>query len=160
MRKTFTISNLVDATINTSKLPCLVLVTFSFFAAGWKTCAFLENLQTLPQVSASFCTKEVLQELPDLKKLGIWMKTWDQAPFYINNLACLQKLEVLKCSFRSFPTRGVIPLPSNGFPPKFASPIRLKELSLRGCRIPWKDMRILGSLPHYEIMLLSGHSGS
>ncbi|KAL0441096.1 UNVERIFIED_CONTAM: Disease resistance protein RPP13 [Sesamum radiatum] len=131
---------------------------FPSLLPGWKTYAFLENLQTLSEVSASFCTKEVFQEIPNLKKLGIWMETWDQAPFYFNNLACLQKLEVLKCSVRSFPTEQVFPLLNDAFLPKLAFPIGLKELTLRGCRIPWKDMTIVGSLPNLERLKLRDYA--
>ncbi|KAK4438472.1 hypothetical protein Salat_0181500, partial [Sesamum alatum] len=59
---------------------------------------------------------------------------------------------------QSFPTRGVIPLSSNGFPPKLAFPIGLKELTLRGCGIPWKDMTIVGSLPHLERFKLQDYA--
>ncbi|KAL0417236.1 UNVERIFIED_CONTAM: putative disease resistance RPP8-like protein 2 [Sesamum latifolium] len=149
-------------------MPCLrhlkfhvwYLSDFPSLLPGWKTYVFLENLQTLSEVSASFCTKEVLQEIPNLKKLGIWMETWDQAPFYINNLVCLQKLEVLKCSVRSFPipTEQVFPLLNDAFLQKLAFPIGLKELTLRGCRIPWKDMTIVGSLPNLERLKLRDYA--
>lgn len=64
---------------------------------GWGNSALLANLQTLSEVSASFCMKEVLQQVPNLKKLGIWMEKWESASFYVNNLVYLQQLGVLKC---------------------------------------------------------------
>ncbi|KAI3454398.1 hypothetical protein Pfo_011061 [Paulownia fortunei] len=133
-----------------SDFPCVL--------PGWKTYPFLGNLQTLSEVSAYFCKKEVLQEVPNLKKLGIWMETWDAAPFYVNNLVCLKQLEVLKCSVKFFPTHKVFPLPNYAFPPKLAFPIGLKELTLRGCKIPWKDMTVIGSLPNLERLKLRNHA--
>ncbi|KAG8378735.1 hypothetical protein BUALT_Bualt07G0016100 [Buddleja alternifolia] len=131
-----------------SEFPCLL--------PGWKTNGFLENLQSLSEINASFCTKDVLQEVPNLKKLGIWMEAWDFAPFYVSNLVCLNQLEVLKCSVRSFPTHEAFPLPDYGFPLKLAFPIGLKELTLRGCKIPWKDMTMAGSLPNLDRWLRFG----
>ncbi|KAG8378739.1 hypothetical protein BUALT_Bualt07G0016500 [Buddleja alternifolia] len=133
-----------------SEFPCLL--------PGWKTNGFLENLQSLSEINASFCTKDVLQEVPNLKKLGIWMETWDFAPFYVNNLVCLNQLEVLKCSVRSFPTHEAFLLPDYGFPPNLAFPIGLKELTLRGCKIPWKDMTMVGSLPNLERLKLRDYA--
>ncbi|KAL0415440.1 UNVERIFIED_CONTAM: hypothetical protein Slati_3375900 [Sesamum latifolium] len=36
----------------------------------------------------------------------------------------------------------------------FGFPHSLKKLSLRGCYLPWEDMRIVGSLPNLEILRL------
>ncbi|KAL2515433.1 disease resistance RPP8-like protein 3 [Forsythia ovata] len=69
---------------------------------GWGNSALLANLQTVSEVGASFCTKEVLQQVPNLKKLGIWMEKWDAASFYVNHLVYLQELEVLKCRVIKF----------------------------------------------------------
>ncbi|GER56761.1 disease resistance protein [Striga asiatica] len=134
------------------------LADFPSLLPGWKTCPFLENLQTLSEVSVSFCKKEVLREIPNLKKLGIWMEKWDVAPFYINNLACLEKLETLNCSVRSFPDREALNWPIYDYTPSLAFPVGLKELTLRGCRIPWKDMSIVGCLPSLERLKLRDYA--
>ncbi|KAL0356316.1 UNVERIFIED_CONTAM: putative disease resistance RPP8-like protein 2 [Sesamum radiatum] len=63
-------------------------------------------------------------------------------------------------SVRSFPipTEQVFPLLNDAFLQKLAFPIGLKELTLRGCRIPWKDMTIVGSLPNLERLKLRDYA--
>ncbi|KZV28836.1 hypothetical protein F511_06270 [Dorcoceras hygrometricum] len=107
----------------------------------------LENLQTLSTVLEFRCTMEVVKSVPNLKELKV---IYDHSlpgvhwPFFcLHNLACLHKLESLM--FISF---GRIPSEHLSFP------LSLKELNLSGCRFPWEDMAIVGSLPNLEILEL------
>ncbi|XP_075482671.1 putative late blight resistance protein homolog R1B-16 [Primulina tabacum] len=107
----------------------------------------LENLQTLSTVLNFRCTMEVVKSVPNLKELKI---IYDRSlpgaqwPFFcLHNLVHLHKLESLV--FISF---GRISVEHLSFP------LSLKELNLSGCRLPWKDMTIVGSLPNLEMLEL------
>ncbi|XP_011088084.2 putative late blight resistance protein homolog R1A-10 [Sesamum indicum] len=112
----------------------------------------LENLQTLSDVTNLKCTKEVLETMPNLKKLGIsyvhdTLTEWSSYEF--NNFIYLHKLETLKCVFVTRDASARQPLPLNlAFPPN------LKKLTLSGCRISWEKMIVVGSLPNLEVLKL------
>ncbi|XP_073294578.1 putative late blight resistance protein homolog R1A-3 [Primulina huaijiensis] len=115
----------------------------------------LENLQTLIVVRNFRCTKEVLKRAPNLKKLEViydplFLEVQELEPgswpyFCQDNLVRLQKLESLK-----FTQYDLLPISL-----KYLSfPHSLKVLELRECFLPWEDMKIVGSLPNLEALVL------
>ncbi|KAL0421959.1 UNVERIFIED_CONTAM: putative late blight resistance proteinR1A-10 [Sesamum latifolium] len=112
----------------------------------------LENLQTLSDVTNLKCTKEVLEIMPNLKKLGISyvhnsLTEWSSYEF--KNFIYLHKLETFKCVFVTRDASARQPLPLNiAFPPN------LKKLTLSGCRISWERMTVVGSLSNLEVLKL------
>ncbi|CAA2954106.1 late blight resistance homolog R1A-10 isoform X1 [Olea europaea subsp. europaea] len=117
----------------------------------------LQNLQTLSNVINFRWTKEVLQMLPNLKKLVISYEhdgRTEWSSYCFDNFIYLHRLEVLKCYFfaESY-LKYQDPLPVN-----FAFPPQLKKLTLSGCRISWESMTIIGSLPKLEVLKLKDHA--
>ncbi|KAL2515512.1 putative late blight resistance protein-like protein R1B-12 [Forsythia ovata] len=84
-------------------------------------------------------TKKVLQMMPNLKKLkiGIHHSCAEWSSFYLN------------CFFTNKLDRRNYPLPE-----KFHLPPTLKKLTLNGCRLSWKSVAIIGSLPNLEVLNL------
>ncbi|KAK4402254.1 putative late blight resistance proteinR1B-23 [Sesamum angolense] len=117
-----------------------------------KDVVVLENLQTLSDVKNFPCTKEVLELMPNLKKLGISYvhESGTEWSFYeFNNFVYLQKLDTLKCEFIS-KDDGV----GKHLPLKLALPLNLRKLTLQGCTISWENMSVIGSLPNLEVLKL------
>ncbi|CAA3005963.1 Hypothetical predicted protein [Olea europaea subsp. europaea] len=117
----------------------------------------LENLQTLTNVMNCRWTKEVIQMMPNLKKLVISYEHDGQtewSSYCFENFVHLLQLEVLKCFFfgKSY-IKYQDPLMVN-----FAFPQNLKRLTLSGCRISWKNMAIVGSLSYLEVLKLKYHA--
>ncbi|KAI3464147.1 hypothetical protein Pfo_020810 [Paulownia fortunei] len=106
----------------------------------------LEHLQSLSNVNAASCTKEVLQNMPNLKKLGMWIEAPGAVGFYLDEL---QQLEAFK-----FTVLNPIPKSKIDFQPELFFPETLKKLSLSGCGIPWEDMTVIGQLPCLEVLKL------
>ncbi|KAL0341440.1 UNVERIFIED_CONTAM: putative late blight resistance proteinR1A-10 [Sesamum calycinum] len=104
----------------------------------------LENLQTLSHILNFRCTPEVLERIPNVKRLKIsYSDNMDEWPNYcLHNLAYLHKLESLRL------LSSIVLLKDTAFPQS------LKKLSLVRCRIPWKDMPVIGSLPNLEVLKL------
>ncbi|CAA3009166.1 late blight resistance homolog R1A-3 isoform X1 [Olea europaea subsp. europaea] len=102
----------------------------------------LGNLLTLSKVSSSSCTKEVFERVPNLKKLGILTELLEMTPFSLDNLPRLENLKI-----RNEYKRVSIPM-------NFTFPPNIKKLTLDGCRIPWKHMTIVGSMPNLEVLKL------
>ncbi|KAL0318449.1 UNVERIFIED_CONTAM: hypothetical protein Sangu_2001100 [Sesamum angustifolium] len=103
----------------------------------------MENLQTLSNIKNFRCTDEVLERMPNLKKLGVSFSgvngrmKWQY--YRLDNLIRLQNLETLSVS------AGYLTLE------KITFPTSLKELRLVRCYIPWENMTIIGSLlPNLE----------
>ncbi|XP_073127547.1 putative late blight resistance protein homolog R1A-10 [Henckelia pumila] len=111
----------------------------------------LVNLQTLSMVVNFRCTEEVYRRLPNLKELRVIYDRLPQGvewPFFcLHNLVHLQKLQSL-----FFCTKSPISWEHLSFP------LSLKELALTRCRLPWKDMSIVGSLPNLELLQLWFHA--
>ncbi|KAL0335575.1 UNVERIFIED_CONTAM: putative late blight resistance proteinR1A-10 [Sesamum radiatum] len=117
-----------------------------------KDAVVLENLQTLSDVKNFPCTKEVLDLMPNLKKLRISYvhESGTEWSFYeFNNFVYLQKLDTLKCEFISRDD-GV----GKHLPLKLALPQNLRKLTLQGCTISWENMTVIGSLPNLEVLKL------
>ncbi|KAK4437237.1 putative late blight resistance proteinR1B-8 [Sesamum alatum] len=104
----------------------------------------LENLQTLSFVLNFRCTTNVLERLPNLKKLKIFYdytsREWSYYCLY--NLPHLHKLESLLLQCERF------------FLKNMTFPHTLKKLTLRRCGIPWEDITAIGSLPNLEVLKL------
>ncbi|KAL0441041.1 UNVERIFIED_CONTAM: ToMV susceptible protein tm-2 [Sesamum radiatum] len=104
----------------------------------------LENLHTLSNILNFRCTEEVLERIPNVKKLKvIYSDELEEWSYYcLYNLAYLYKLESLCLSSRT------VSLEHTTFPRS------LKKLTLTRCRIPWEDMTIIGSLPNLKVLKL------
>ncbi|KAL2514996.1 putative disease resistance RPP8-like protein 4 [Forsythia ovata] len=117
----------------------------------------LENLQTLSNVINFRWTKEVLEMMPNLKKLVISYEhdgRTEWSSYCFDNFVHLLQLEVLKCIFfAKCYIKYQDPLPVN-----FAFPQKLKMLTLSGCRISWKHMTVVGSLSNLEVLKLKFHA--
>ncbi|KAL2515500.1 putative disease resistance RPP13-like protein 3 [Forsythia ovata] len=116
----------------------------------------LEHLQTLSEVRGFVCKEEVLERIPNLKKLEI---SYDPVSspegwlyYHLENLVNLHNLETLKLLVKDPPMSRDISPPILAFPPK------LKNLTLSGCRIPWEDMTIVGTLPNLEVLKLRNYA--
>ncbi|KAL0441132.1 UNVERIFIED_CONTAM: hypothetical protein Sradi_0052100 [Sesamum radiatum] len=93
--------------------------------------------------------EEVLRKFPNLKKLSVSYyadSIEDWSAYNLKNLVRLSKLENLKCAF-TWP-------PNETFLPNLNFPQSLKKLTLIGSKLSWKDMSIIGSLPHLEVLKL------
>ncbi|XP_019192056.1 PREDICTED: putative late blight resistance protein homolog R1B-8 isoform X2 [Ipomoea nil] len=107
----------------------------------------LENLQTFSGLRPLSCTKEVLQQIPNIKKLEIFCTQDDYnccraRKNWFDNLACLNRVETL-----SFVVEG------DAFRPKLSSfPSSIKKLTLSNTFLPWKDMDTIGMLPNLEVL--------
>ncbi|KAL0417279.1 UNVERIFIED_CONTAM: putative disease resistance protein, partial [Sesamum latifolium] len=109
----------------------------------------LKDLETLSIVVDFRCTEEVLRKFPNLRKLGVCYyadSVEDWWTYDLKNLVRLSKLENLKCTFTWPPNETLL---SN-----LSFPQSLKKLTLSGSKLSWKDMSIIGSLPHLEVLKL------
>ncbi|KAL3820108.1 hypothetical protein ACJIZ3_006013 [Penstemon smallii] len=113
----------------------------------------LENLQTLSVVTNFKCTEEMLLMIPNLKKLGIFYdgerESWPN--YQLNNLVNLSQLE--KLSITVIDRVG----DSRSFLEWFVSPMSLKKLTLRGCKIRWEDFGHI-SWPNLQVLKLRNHA--
>ncbi|KAK4394740.1 Disease resistance protein RGA2 [Sesamum angolense] len=104
----------------------------------------LENLQTLSFLYDFKCTKDVLQRIPNLRKLKIcyFKNVEDWSSYCLFNIVHLHKLESLFVVARDLQVKDI------------AFPTSLKKLFLCECKIPWEDMTIIGSLLNLEVLIL------
>ncbi|KAK4419863.1 putative late blight resistance proteinR1A-10 [Sesamum alatum] len=120
--------------------------------------ALLPNLLTLLDVSAYSCTKDVLEKIPNLKKLGVKIKrALDVAEplYYFDHLAHLHKLESLKCIIVNPHPRLQVVVPT---PPVSIFPSGLKKLTLGGLGFPWEYMSSIAELPNLEVLKLRSYA--
>ncbi|KAL0357578.1 UNVERIFIED_CONTAM: putative late blight resistance proteinR1A-10 [Sesamum calycinum] len=116
----------------------------------------LENLQTLSEVRNCRCSSDIIERIPNLRRLKI---LFDESLFescssyQLENLATLHKLETLTLRIE-FP----IPIPHVVYPGKLAFPLQLRKLTLRGLNLPWCNMTIIGTLPNLEVLKLLGNA--
>ncbi|KAH6761492.1 hypothetical protein C2S52_018925 [Perilla frutescens var. hirtella] len=117
--------------------------------------AFLENLETLLDVSVDSCTNGVLQKISNLKKLGIQIELVpddDNEPYRcLNHISCLHQLESLKCILVN---PELIPEVVSPPSPLSMFPSTLLKLHLSGLCYPWEYMGIIGSLPNLQVLKL------
>ncbi|KAL2492484.1 Disease resistance protein RPP8 [Abeliophyllum distichum] len=167
----FNLQTLIIYSLDTVKLPSDIwkvprlrhiwtwkcFLAYPSAAGNGEKIALLENLQTLKGVIDFKFTKKVLQMMPNLKKLKIGFP--HSCPvlssFCMDKFIHLHQLEDLNCDFtyksdRNYPLLGNFhPLLEN-----FHLPPTLKKLTLRGCRLSWKSMAIIGSLTNLEVLNL------
>ncbi|KAL8517872.1 hypothetical protein ACS0TY_009254 [Phlomoides rotata] len=117
----------------------------------------LENLHTLSRIKGFACSQKILQTMQNLKKLGIvysyedlYESGWSK--YGLNNLVHLCKLEKLSIYAEPYPNL------KNDVSQNLGFPATLIRLSLSGCRFPWGDMRIVGSLPNLQVLKLKRHA--
>ncbi|KAG8379659.1 hypothetical protein BUALT_Bualt07G0112100 [Buddleja alternifolia] len=114
---------------------------------GTQNSQILENLQNLSFVFFFRCTEEVVKRMPNLKKLrcgyDLLSSGVEWSYYCLNNLIHLHKLESLTCIFCEKISVGNIAFPHS-----------LIKLSLNGCRLPWEDITVIGSLPRLETLHL------
>ncbi|KAH6801713.1 hypothetical protein C2S51_033159 [Perilla frutescens var. frutescens] len=113
----------------------------------------LENLHTLSRIQNFTCSEMILDMLQNLKKLGISYSQHDieetgWSQYELNNLIHLHKLEKLNIYVPPYYSS------KSDVSENLAFPVSLRKLTLTGCRLPWEDMRIIGSLPNLEVLKL------
>ncbi|KAH6769440.1 hypothetical protein C2S51_014776 [Perilla frutescens var. frutescens] len=136
--------------------PLKHLIAFSFHHLPHpeEEAAFpLENLQTLCLVKNLVCSERIMEMIPNVEKLGICCseKKFGEG-YHLENLKHLQQLEKLKLKLE---TCGCLSLRPSAKP---VYPLSLKKLTLSGWRFPWRDMRIVGSLPNIQVLKLRNHA--
>ncbi|CAA2973977.1 late blight resistance homolog R1A-10 [Olea europaea subsp. europaea] len=111
----------------------------------------LEHLQTLSMVYDFKLTLEILKRIPNLKKLGIHyeQRRWNWGDYCQSNLVSLHNLESLKCTF-SGTLRSSLK--------NVTFPKSLQKLTVTGGKFPWKDMKIIGSLPNLQVLKLKNNA--
>ncbi|KAH6831932.1 hypothetical protein C2S53_012807 [Perilla frutescens var. hirtella] len=124
------------------KMPGITLPDPPDAPGEFQSITVLENLQTLSTVKNFIFREQVLERIPNLKKLGIHCDANEKLGYFcLSNLVSLKKLESLVLAFR-------------GTWENMAFPKSLKKLSLSYCQIPWEDMFVVGSLPNLEVLKL------
>ncbi|KAH6788468.1 hypothetical protein C2S51_003474 [Perilla frutescens var. frutescens] len=113
----------------------------------------LENLHTLSRIRNFTCSEMILDILQNLKKLGISYSVYDieetgWSQYGLTNLIHLHKLEKLNVYVPPYLWS------KSDVSEILAFPMSLRKLTLTGCRFPWEDMRIIGSLPNLEVLKL------
>ncbi|KAK6153292.1 hypothetical protein DH2020_012931 [Rehmannia glutinosa] len=120
--------------------------------------ALLPNLLTLLDVSVHSCTKGVLERLPNLMKLGVQLELTPDVvePLsFFEDISHLNKLESLNCVVVNPKLRSEVV----ATPPRlsiFSS--GLHKLSLSGFGFPWKDTRVIASLPCLRVLKLRSYA--
>ncbi|KAG8378913.1 hypothetical protein BUALT_Bualt07G0034100 [Buddleja alternifolia] len=115
----------------------------------------LPNLVTLLDVNAHNCTKEVLEGIPNLKKLGIQIELSledTEALSFFDHLVHLRQLESLKFVVVNPNTRSQVVAPISILPPS------LKKLSLSGFGYPWEYMKTIAKHHALEVLKLRGYA--
>ncbi|XP_042039549.1 putative late blight resistance protein homolog R1B-14 [Salvia splendens] len=106
----------------------------------------LENLQSLSSINVACCTEGFFKNMPNLKKLGIWI----EAPGPINfDPDLLPELEAFKLTVLK-------PIPGKEIKlqKSLVSPMKLKKLSLSGCGLAWECMADIGKFPCLQVLKL------
>lgn len=115
-------------------------------------------LQTLSTIRFASCTSEVFLIMPYLRKLGIRETkedfSTDRSCKWLKNLANLQYLEALKCSFYKQDMEAHRILRPN----VLQFPWNLKKLTLSWSYLPWKDMSFIAMLRNLEVLKLKNYA--
>ncbi|KAK4434738.1 putative late blight resistance proteinR1A-10 [Sesamum alatum] len=103
-------------------------------------CTILENLQKLSFIKNLQFSEEILERIPNLKKLRIcYVGDMEWSYYGFHMLACFLQLKSLYIYNVNFSLENI------------TFPVSLKKLTLSSCKIPWEDMTILCSLlPNLE----------
>ncbi|PIN00087.1 hypothetical protein CDL12_27410 [Handroanthus impetiginosus] len=117
--------------------------------------ALLPNLLSLSNISVNSCTKEILERLPELKKLGVRIELSPDAAEPMrcfDNLFVLKKLESLKCAIvNPHLSRSQIVAPPASV---LTFPSSLSKLSLTGFGYSWERIRVIAKLRNLEVLKL------
>ncbi|KAH6772023.1 hypothetical protein C2S51_010427 [Perilla frutescens var. frutescens] len=108
--------------------------------------ALLQNLQSLTYINAASCTRDVLQSMPNLRRLGMWVESPGVVGLYLDEL---EQLEAFK-----FTVLNPTPNKQVEFQPEIFFPRTLRKLSLSGCGLPWEDMEVIAGLACLEVLKL------
>lgn len=109
----------------------------------------LPNLQTLLKVVNFKWSERACNNIPNITKLHVIYDDFSDRlhEYCLYNIGRLQKLESLNCSFGKLPDRDDVlhslKLPSS-----------LKKLCLTKCQLHWEDLKLIGWLPHLEVLKL------
>ncbi|KAG6421504.1 hypothetical protein SASPL_118058 [Salvia splendens] len=104
------------------------------------------NLQSLTDINAASCTREVLKRMPNLKKLSMWVEKAGVISLYLDEL---KQLEVF-----NFTVLNPSPSKKVEFESEFYLPPKLRKLSLSGCGLPWEAMGVIADLGDLEVLKL------
>ncbi|GER41389.1 disease resistance protein [Striga asiatica] len=120
----------------------------------------LDNLTTLKGVRNFTCSKELVQRIPNVKKLGLQYLGIVRY-CYLDNLCHLHKLESLVVLFTAHLNKKVMSIDSLCYirPSELGwslnLPHSLRKLSLWCIESDWEEMGIkIGSLPHLQVLKL------
>lgn len=111
------------------------------------TVVVAQHLQSLMGIKNFKWSKDIIERIPNLNKLGIlydFSSSVDWSTYQLECLVDLSQLEVLKITVKYNGNQSFDP-------PKLAFPQKLKKLSLSGCRISWAS---IGALPNLEALKL------
>ncbi|KAL1563994.1 putative late blight resistance protein R1A-10 [Salvia divinorum] len=111
-----------------------------------ETPPLFDNLQSLTDINAASCTREVLKRMPNLKKLSMWVEKAGVVSLYLDEL---EQLEVFK-----FTVLNPSPSKNVEFESEFYLPPKLRKLSLSGCGLPWEAMGVIANLEDLEVLKL------
>ncbi|XP_042039368.1 putative late blight resistance protein homolog R1A-4 [Salvia splendens] len=106
----------------------------------------LGNLQSLSTINASNCTQEFFKNVPNLKKLGVWIEAPGPVSLYLDNLPDLE----------SFKFRVLNPIPGKEIDLQrdLVFPEKLEKLSLSGCGLQWDRLHDIGKFPCLQVLKL------
>ncbi|XP_047950436.1 putative late blight resistance protein homolog R1A-4 [Salvia hispanica] len=111
-----------------------------------ETTPLFANLQSLTDINAASCTREVLKRMPNLKKLSMWVEKAGVVSLYLNEL---KQLEVFNFSVLNPSLSKKVEFES-----EFYLPPKLRKLSLSGCGLPWEAMGFIADLEDLEVLKL------
>ncbi|CAI9097060.1 OLC1v1033359C1 [Oldenlandia corymbosa var. corymbosa] len=112
-----------------------------------------QTIQTLSTISPESCRKEVFDQAPKLKKLGIFgelnrlfgVKGESSVFKNLGRLECLENLKLLNDDMNSI---------SCVLPPEESFPKNLKSLTLENTLLEWREMSTLGKLECLQVLKL------
>ncbi|XP_057787945.1 putative late blight resistance protein homolog R1A-10 [Salvia miltiorrhiza] len=120
--------------------------------------AVLPNLRKLLDVGAHSCGKEVLESIPNLRKLRLQIELAPdstQALSLFDHVSCLEELKSIQCVIVNPEVlcEPIVP------PPALAMSVEsLKKLSLSGSGYPWQDMSKICELPYLAVLKLRNYA--
>ncbi|XP_042006864.1 putative late blight resistance protein homolog R1A-3 [Salvia splendens] len=107
----------------------------------------LYNLQTLASVDAAYFTEEVIDNMPNLRKLAMWIESPEKLNFTVSKLKKLEQFRFIVLN----------PIPGKGIEVEAESffPKKLRRITLSGTGLPWAHMEFLGKeLKGLEVLKL------
>lgn len=117
------------------------LISYGRFPCPKEPICALKNLQTLTLVLHDVCAVEMLEKIPNIKKLGIDCSYYDYGT-HLNNLEYLHQLRTLELRYADWRRDSI------------CFPKTLRKLILCNMSLPWSEMSVVGSLPNLEMLKL------